>query len=66
MLTELLINVSHEPGSRVDNMKKWGPEQGTFIDGWLSGELNRDGAWTGVMRALSRKTDPKIATTPKT
>jgi len=43
MLTQLLIYVSKEEGSRGEYTKKWGPGPGKFIDGGLSGALNRVG-----------------------
>jgi len=43
MLTQLLIHVSKEEGSRGEYMKKRGSRRGKFIDGGLSSQLNGAG-----------------------
>jgi len=44
MLTQLLLHVSKEEGSRGEYSKKPGPGQGKFMDERLSGALNGAGA----------------------
>jgi len=61
MLTQLLIHVSKEEGSRGEYKKKRDPVWGKFIDGWLSGALNRAGAWTGAAAGAEKKNTPPQA-----
>ena len=55
MLTQLLIHVSKEEGSRGEYTKELGHARGKFIDGGLSRALNEAGAWTGAAAAGETK-----------
>jgi len=56
MLTQLLIHVSKEEGSRGEYTKKRGLKWATFIDGGLSRALNGAGAWTGAAAGCEKRT----------
>jgi len=61
MLTQLVIHVSKEEGSRGEYTKKRCPGRGKMIDRGLSRALNGAGAWTGAAAGGKKNNSPPRA-----